>query len=386
MNYVFISPNFPRGYSNFAVRLKEEGVNVLGLGQDRYDELNQDLKNALTEYYRVEDLSNYDEVLRALGFFSHKYGKIDRLESHNEHWLMQDARLRTDFNIPGLKIADMDCMKYKSEMKEIFRSCEIPVAKGGVVTTAEEALALTFEYGYPVVVKPDMGVGAQDTMLLIDDRAVEEFFETRSGRRYILEEFIEGDIESYDGLTDQDGNVVFSSSFVFSSGIMDVVNSDLDVFYYSRKEVPEDLEEMGQKAVQAFGLKERFFHMEFFRTRLNELVALEVNIRPPGGYSIDMWNFANDTDMYQQYARVVARNVYDGEPTHQYHCVYTGRKYTADYVNPINEVIYRYSPAILYHGEMPKILSKAMGNYAFIFRVEEIEALRDMVKFILEKK
>lgn len=386
MNYVFVSPNFPRGYSNFAVRLKEEGVNVLGLGQDRYDELNQDLKNALTEYYRVDDLSNYDEVLRALGFFSHKYGKIDRLESHNEHWLMQDARLRTDFNIPGLKITDMDCMKYKSEMKEIFRSCEIPVARGGVVTNAEEALALTFEYGYPVVVKPDMGVGAQDTMLLIDDRAVEEFFETRSGRRYILEEFIEGDIESYDGLTDQDGNVVFSSSFVFSSGIMDVVNSDLDVFYYSRKEVPEDLEEMGQKAVQAFGLKERFFHMEFFRTKLNELVALEVNIRPPGGYSIDMWNFANDTDMYQQYARVVARNAYDGEPTHQYHCVYTGRKYTADYVNPINEVIYRYSPAILYHGEMPKILSKAMGNYAFIFRVEEIEALRDMVKFILEKK
>lgn len=386
MNYVFVSPNFPRGYSNFAVRLKEEGINVLGLGQDRYDELNQDLKNALTEYYRVDDLSNYDEVLRALGFFSHKYGKIDRLESHNEHWLMQDARLRTDFNIPGLKITDMDCMKYKSEMKEVYRSCEIPVARGGVVTNAEEALALTFEYGYPVVVKPDMGVGAQDTMLLIDDRAVEEFFETRSGRRYILEEFIEGDIESYDGLTDQDGNVVFSSSFVFSSGIMDVVNSDLDVFYYSRKEVPEDLEEMGQKAVQAFGLKERFFHMEFFRTKLNELVALEVNIRPPGGYSIDMWNFANDTDMYQQYARVVARNAYDGEPTHQYHCVYTGRKYTADYVNPINEVIYQYSPAILYHGEMPKILSKAMGNYAFIFRVEELEALRDMVKFILEKK
>jgi len=56
MNYVFISPNFPRGYSNFAVRLKAEGVNVLGLGQDKYDELNNDLKRTLTEYYRVENM------------------------------------------------------------------------------------------------------------------------------------------------------------------------------------------------------------------------------------------------------------------------------------------------------------------------------------------
>ena len=386
MNYVFVSPNFPRGYSNFAVRLKEEGVNVLGLGQDRYDELNGDLKVALTEYYRVDNMDNYDEMLRAIGYFTHKYGKIDRLESHNEHWLMQDARLRTDFNITGLKNGVMDNMKYKSKMKEVFRSCEIAVARGAVVTNAEEALLLTAEYGYPVVVKPDMGVGAQDTMLLINDDTVADFFETRQGRRYILEEFIEGEIVSYDGLTDQDGNVVFESSFNFSSGIMDVVNSDLDVFYYTVKKVPEDLALAGERAIKAFGLRERFFHMEFFRTKLGDLVALEVNIRPPGGYSVDMWNFANDIDMYRQYAQVVARNTTDAHELGKYYCCYAGRKYTSQYANSVDEVIYRYSSGTLFHGEMPRILSKAMGDYAFIFRVEEFEELKERVHFILEKK
>lgn len=386
MNFVFVSPNFPRGYSNFAIRLKEEGVNVLGLGQDRYDELNSDLKVALTEYYRVDSMDNYDEMLRALGYFTHKYGKIHRLESHNEHWLMQDARLRTDFNIPGLKIDEMDPMKYKSEMKEVFRSCGIAVARGGVVTNADEALELTAEYGYPVVVKPDMGVGAQDTMLLISDDQVVDFFAARENRRYILEEFIEGDIVSYDGLTDQDGNVVFASTFNFSSGIMDVVNSDLDVFYYTLKDIPADLAEAGEAAVHAFGLRERFFHMEFFRTKLGDLVALEVNIRPPGGYSVDMWNFANDIDMYHQYAKVVAHNAADQSALGKYFCAYAGRKYTSNYANNIDEVIYRYSAGTLFHGEMPKILSKAMGDYAFIFRVEDFDELKERVHFILEKK
>lgn len=386
MNYVFISPNFPRGYSNFAVRLREQGVNVLGIGQDSYQELNQDLKEHLTEYYRVEHMDQYDEVLRALGYFTHKYGKIDRLESHNEHWLIQDAQLRTDFNIPGLKAHEMEPLKYKSKMKEVFRSCNIPVALGGVVRNPTEARYWIDVFGYPCVIKPDMGVGAQDTQLLVSDHDLEDFFSTRSGNRYILEEFIEGDIESFDGLTDQDGQVVFTSTFRFSSGIMDVVNSDLDIFYYSLPAVPEDLLEAGTKAVEAFGLKKRFFHMEFFRTKLGSLVALEVNVRPPGGYSIDMWNFAGDIDLYEQYAKVVASNAFDAHVKARHYCAYTGRKYTSQYANSIDEIIYNYSSSILYHGEMPRILAKAMGDYAFIFRVDDFEEMKKMVRFILEKK
>ena len=99
MNFVFISPNFPYTYWQFCDCLRRNGVNVLGVGDAPYDELDGRLKEALTEYYRVDSLEDYDRVYRAVAFFAFKYGKIDWIESMNEYWLEQDARLRTDFNI-----------------------------------------------------------------------------------------------------------------------------------------------------------------------------------------------------------------------------------------------------------------------------------------------
>ena len=99
MNFVFISPHFPQTYWSFCDRLHRNGVNVLGIGDCPYDQLSPQLRGALTEYYKVGSMENYDEVFRAVAFFTFKYGKIDWLESNNEHWLEQDARLRTDFHI-----------------------------------------------------------------------------------------------------------------------------------------------------------------------------------------------------------------------------------------------------------------------------------------------
>ena len=75
MNFVFISPNFPEAYRWFCVRLRGNGVNVLGVGDAPYDLLHPELKQALTEYYRVDSLEDYDQVLRALGYFTGRYGK-----------------------------------------------------------------------------------------------------------------------------------------------------------------------------------------------------------------------------------------------------------------------------------------------------------------------
>lgn len=96
-NFLFISPAFPGNYENFCVALKNDGVNVLGIGDTPYDELSPVLKSALTEYYRVDNMKNYDEMLRAVAFLSFHHGKIDWLESNNEYWLTQDARLQGEF-------------------------------------------------------------------------------------------------------------------------------------------------------------------------------------------------------------------------------------------------------------------------------------------------
>ena len=75
MNFIFVSPQFPHTYWNFCDRLRRSGVNVLGIGDAPYDELEEPLKRALTEYYRVDDMEDYGQMFRAVAFFSFKYGK-----------------------------------------------------------------------------------------------------------------------------------------------------------------------------------------------------------------------------------------------------------------------------------------------------------------------
>lgn len=69
MNFIFISPNFPYTYWNFCDRLHRNGVNVLGIGDEPYEQLDPRLKKSLTEYYKVATLEDYNQVFRATAFF-----------------------------------------------------------------------------------------------------------------------------------------------------------------------------------------------------------------------------------------------------------------------------------------------------------------------------
>ena len=154
MNFVFISPNFPDTFRRFCMALRANGVTVLGIGDAPYETLHEELRAALTEYYRVSTLENYEEMLRAMGYFTFRYGKLDWLESNNEYWLEQDACLRTAFNITtGPKADRINDYKSKLRMKDFYRKAGIPCARCVPLTTAESARAFADEVGWPVVVK-----------------------------------------------------------------------------------------------------------------------------------------------------------------------------------------------------------------------------------------
>ncbi|MGN0974706.1 MAG: acetyl-CoA carboxylase biotin carboxylase subunit family protein, partial [Gemmiger sp.] len=302
MNFVFISPQFPKTYWNFCDRLKRNGVNVLGIGDSSYDGLCPELKNCLTEYYRVNDLGNYDEMLRAVGYFTFKYGKIDWLESNNEYWLSMDARLRTDFNVnTGAKADFIDNIQSKSRMKESYRKAGVPVARFHMASNLPAARKFVAEVGYPIIAKPDKGCGAEATYKLHNDKELAAFFDELPETPYIMEEFINGTIVSFDGVCDSNCVPLFCTSNYFPVPIMDIVNDNGDLVYWTQKSVPEALKDVGFRTIKAFGAKSRFFHCEFFQLnedkkglgKKGDYMALEVNMRPAGGYTPDMINYAN---------------------------------------------------------------------------------------------
>ena len=397
MNFIFISPNFPHTYWNFCDRLKKNGVNVLGIGDAPYDGLEDGLKGALTEYYKVDSLENYDQVFRAVAFFSFKYGKIDWIESQNEYWLEQDAQLRTDFNVTtGVRSDRISFIKEKSLMKKLYQKAGIPTARQSKVTTREAALAFIDEIGgYPVIVKPDIGVGANDTWKLNNDEELNRFYDNLPSVPYVMEEFIVGDLISYEAILNSKFEPLFENMTTWPTPIMEIVNDDLNLKYYTNPDVPAKLREIGRKTSKAFGVDRRFVHLEFFRLtqdrkglgKKGEFAGLEVNMRPPGGYTPDMMNFAHSTDVYQIYADMVAfdeRRIPESDD--KYYCVYAGRKDGHSYVRTHEEIMAKYGEAMVMQEEMPPVNWPQMGRVMYTVKLKTKREVNAFIKFVHEEK
>ena len=396
MNFIFISPHFPHTYWQFCRRLKQNGVQVLGIADAPYDTLTKELKDSLTEYYRVESLENYDEVYRAVAYFAFHYGRIDWIESNNEYWLEQDARLRTDFNVTtGIRNDQIRSIKKKAEMKKYYIKGGIPTARQ---IRAEEGIdsvrTFTRQVNYPIIAKPDVGVGASGTYKIEDDGQLQTFFETVNGyQNYVVEEYITGEICSYDAIIDAEGSPLFESMTVWPPSIMDIVNLKLDLSYYVAKEIPESLRELGRRTVKAFGVWNRFVHLEFFRLdchrdglgQKGDFVALEVNMRPAGGYTPDMINYAHSTDVYKIWADMVAFGESRTQQGVQQYCAFASRRDIYQYAHTHDEVLSRYGDRIVMCERMPELFSAAMGQQMYTVRLQSMEEVNDFVLFVHEK-
>ena len=367
-NFIFISPNFPTNYWQFCRELKNNGMNVLGIGDQPYDELSAELKGSLNEYYKVNSLEDYDAVYRAVAFFIHKYGRID--------WLERAAALRTDFRITsGFQTGDMPRIKYKSRMKEYYQAAGIPTARYHLVDNRKDCMAFIKEVGWPVVVKPDNGVGASDTHKLSNSKDLTLFLATKDPNvTYIMEEFIHAEVNSYDAIIDSQGSPIFETGNVTPNSIMDVVNEEDNSIYYIVKDLPADTRKAGRATVKSFGVKSRFVHFEFFRLtrdqegmgKKGDVVALEVNMRPCGGFSPDMMNFANSTNVYKIWADMIAfdRSTVESGP-HAF-CAFAGRRDGKPFVYSHEAIMKKYGEQMKMVERIPDVLSDAMGNQMYV--------------------
>ncbi|GAK60432.1 phosphoribosylglycinamide synthetase, ATP-grasp (A) domain [Candidatus Vecturithrix granuli] len=383
MNVLIMSPHFPENFYLFCKALHRSGATVLAIANVDYYELRSELREVLTEYYKVQDMHNYDELIRAVGYFTYRHGKIDRIESHNEQWLEADARLRMDFNVFGIHPQQLEYTQYKSKMKEKFQAAGIPVVRGKVVHSPKDAMDLVQEVGYPVIAKPDKRVEAFNTTLIHHAGELYRFFEEKETTDYMLEEFIRGQLYSFDGLTDRHGNIVFSTSHVFNHSDMEIFNHDLNMAYYSLREIPEALNDYGAKIIDAFGMKERFFHLEFFKVDERRFIILEANMRPPAGLTMDMFNYAADVDLYQEWANLIVYDTFRAMAyQRKYHVGYIGRKPNRRYQHSHDDILRTYGDLIVHYQEMRGMLVSVLGNSGYVVRSPELTRMFEVIEFI----
>jgi len=384
MNVIHLSPHFPRHYSLFARRLQKHGVEVLGITDQKDENLTSELRSVLAGHYCVDQMENTEQVFRACRFFQSNFGCLDRVESHLESWIELEAAIREAFGIPGLRPGDLQFMKRKSLMKQVFARAGVPTARGVIVESYEQCRSF-INARYPVFIKPDSGVGAGDTFTIRSDNDLRFFFASKNERTYFLEEYLAGIIESFDGLTDREGNLAFFSGHVFSNDIHRIVSNDENLSYYNVRVLPKDIEAMGKQVVKSSGIKEKFFHIEFFRLADGSLRGLEINMRPPGGLTTDMFNFSADIDVYDWWAQLIATGRRDFSFDRKYHCAFVGCKNNRRYSHSHDEIVSHFGSRVLHWQPMNPIEVSVMGNFAYLVRSVDLEEVKEMIRFIQQE-
>ncbi|KXT77746.1 ATP-grasp domain-containing protein [Streptococcus sp. DD13] len=380
MNYIVISPYYPQNFQQFTVELAKKGITVLGIGQEPYDQLDQPLKEALTEYFRVEDLENVEEVKRAVAFLFHKHGPIDRIESLNEYWMELDASLREQFHVFGLKPSELKKTKFKSEMKKLFKKAGVPVAPGQVVKTLAGLDQAVKKIGLPLIAKPDNGVGAAATFKLETEADVAHFKENWDRSVvYFIEKFVDSSVIcTFDGLLDHEGNIVFSTTFDYAYTPLDLLLYGYENSYYILKEIDPKLQAYGEAIIKAFGMKERFFHIEFFRTE-DDYIAIEYNNRPAGGFTVDLYNFAHSIDLYKGYADVVHGDPFEKQSRETEFGLVTARRKSEHYALSEEELREKYGYKLKAVKEVPEAFASLQGDTHYILTSPERSEIDQMI-------
>lgn len=395
-NFIFISPNFPEVYYKFLIELKRVGFNVLAITDCPWYELSDNVKNNCTEYYYVSSLSDIHQMEEAVKYFLNKYGEISYLESNNEFWLIQDAYLREKFNVTyGLRPLDMDVIKYKSKMKSKFLDAGVKVARFIIPTDYKQTIEFINIVGYPVFVKPDNGVGASDSFSINNINELNSFFLRPNHHEFIMEEFIDGTILSFDGISDDNNNTLLAFNEVFPIPVAEVANKDLDDYYYALVDFDKEFLDIGKRVVKSFNIKKRCFHIEFFKLNVDkeglgkkgDIIGLEVNMRPPGGNTPDLLSTALNNSFYACYADIMMFNKITIDLNKEHFVAITAsRKNHFSYVNSHEYLIEKYQKEIFDYGKYNKEISLVMGDSYYYAKFKELNKALEFANDVNKKK
>jgi hypothetical protein len=313
MHVVFIEPRFPTNQKLFVKALAEVGATISAIGEGSKASLDDDLRRWLTHYEEVGNVTDPAQVLPAVEFIQ-RFKAIDRLEATVEAHIMPTAKVREAAGIPGTSVRTAYLCRDKPAMKEALRAGGVPCAASAAASSADEVRAFAERHGYPIIVKPRDGAGASGATRIDSaaglDAALAPLALDRPGRSIAVEEFIEGHEGFYDTLTLR-GDVVHEFATHYYPNVLEAMRHRwISPQFITTNRIDsapgyDEIKAMGRKVVQLLGLETSATHMEWFFGGKG-LKFSEIGCRPPGVRAWDLYNVANDMDLYREWAMFMA--------------------------------------------------------------------------------
>jgi len=305
---VMLSPGYPSEMAYFTRGLAAVGARVIGVGDQPAHAVPEAAREALAHYEHVS-LADENAVLAALRGLA-RHVSFDQVECLWEPYMLLAARIREEFGLPGMTIAQTVPFRDKEDMKRVLDAAGIRTPWHFRATSVAQIWEAVEQIGYPIIVKPIAGAGSADTYR-VDSH--EELSDVLPMLRHVpevsVEEFVDAEELTYDTVCAQ-GNVLFEHVLWYRPRPLQmrlhewvspvaISLKDLSVDYVA------DGKAMGRAVLAALGFENGFTHMEWYRKPDGEVVFGEIGARPPGARVVDLMNFNTDGDLYVGWAEAV---------------------------------------------------------------------------------
>jgi len=313
IHIAFIEPRFPANQRQFIRALAEIGATISAIGEGTKDSLDDELRHQLTHYEQVTNVCDEQAVLTAVRHIQ-RFAPIDRLEATVEAHIMPAAHVREAAGIPGTTARTAFLCRDKPAMKEVLRAGGVPCAESTAASSADEVRAFIARVGYPVILKPRDGAGASGATRVDSDGELEPALRAlgigRPGRSVAVEEFIEGHEGFFDTLTLR-GQVVHEFATHYYPNVLEAMRTRwISPQFLTTNRIDSapayaEVRAMAQRVVTLLGIETSATHMEWF-SGPKGLKFSEIGCRPPGVRAWDLYNVANDMDLYREWAMLIA--------------------------------------------------------------------------------
>jgi carbamoylphosphate synthase large subunit len=311
IDVVFIEPCFPANQREFVRALHAVGARVTGIGERPKASLDPQMREWLTHYEEVKNVTSEAEIERVVRFLQGRV-HVDRLEAVVEAHVMTAAKVREKCGIPGTSVRTTWLCRDKPSMKEVLREGGVPTAASLGSGDADEILAFAKRVGYPLILKPRDGAGASGTRRVDNDHELAEglsAFRIGRGGNIAVEEFVEGHEGFYDTIT-IGGRVVHEFACHYYPNVLEAMRTRwISPQFIATNRIDaangyDEVKAMGRKVIDLLGVGTSATHMEWFFGPKG-LKFSEIGCRPPGVRAWDLYAAGNEIDIYKEWAMAV---------------------------------------------------------------------------------
>ena len=304
-----ISPGYPAEMAFFTRGLSQAGADVIGLGDQSPEALPATARDALAHYVQVGSLAAEDQVAATVRDLARQL-RIDLVECLWEPYMILAARLREELGLPGLTVQQTLPFRDKEQMKQLLDAAGLRTPWHVAAGTVADVWAAAERVGFPLIVKPIDGAGSADTYRADSAADLDAILPmVRHVPQVSVEEFIDAEEFTYDTIC-ADGRVLFENICQYHPRpLLTKMHEWISPITMALRDLDEPGlqggRQLGAAVLRVLGFRDGFTHMEWYRKADGEVVFGEIGARPPGARTVDVMNYATDTDLFAAWAHAV---------------------------------------------------------------------------------